>query len=112
MVTGSAPAFQDYTTLVSYCGDCYVTPGHAAVTAGFNWRTENGGCRKDGAGMDNMFYANTNNQIVVQSGYVRTACSEYDGIKYIRNNGYYRSGCANGGVETHLMYCYTWNYSP
>jgi hypothetical protein len=112
-LTASAPAFQDYTTLVSYCGDCYVAPGHGVGTLNLNYRTENGGCRKDGAGYDEFVYFNANNVIVANSGVVRTACSEYDGIRYITiPNGYYKSGCANAGVQTHLMYCYTWNYTP
>jgi hypothetical protein len=112
-LTASAPAFQDYTTLVSYCGDCYLAPGQGTGTVNLNYRTENGGCRKDGAGYNEFVYFNANNVIVVRSGVVRTACNEYDGIRHIDSpNGYYKSGCANAGVQTHLMYCYTWNYTP
>jgi hypothetical protein len=110
VVAASASGFTDYTSFDTYCANCAVYFNQGKVT-GLNYRTDNGACRYDGGGWENVVYMNSSFQVVVSTGSIYTAC-DGPGISYIFNNGYYRSGCLNTNYETQLMYCVTWNYTP
>jgi hypothetical protein len=106
----AAFAFTDYVSENVYANGLNLGPGGYAQ-AGFNYRTENDGCRSDNSGRMSVSYFNTNSVRVTYSGVIWTNC--FNGaVAVLTNNGYYRPRCTNEGTIVFPVSCWAWNYSP
>ncbi len=107
-VAGSAT---DYTSETVYASQQNLGPGGYYQTSGWNYRTENDGCRSNNSGQMSVAYYDTNNVRVTYSGVYYTNCQNLV-TATITNNGYYRARCTNEGTIVFPVSCWAWNYSP
>jgi hypothetical protein len=111
----SVLAFQDYISANTHAGFVMGPGGYDEAQGGegggYNYRTQNTGCRLGNSGLLSVSYYNTSGNRVTYTGPLWTNCAEGLGAQ-IFNNGYFRSRCTHEGTVSWTPYCYTWNYSP
>jgi len=112
-VARSAFAFEDYSSNIVYSNNTYpdVPPFGSRETPGWNYRTQNEICRYNNSGQDGVYYVNSNNIIVYDSGVKWTSCNTNTYAR-LYQNGYFIAGCYNAGTVDHSVWCEAWNYNP
>lgn len=111
----AAPAFQDYTSYTLYWNGV-LQPWDGSIayeefSIGYNYRTDNAGCRHNNSGQMAVSYWNTSGQRVTYSGTGWTNCNT-GAYVIIENNGYYRLSCRNMGFVAWSAKCDSYNYTP
>lgn len=110
LLAPAAFAFQDYTSYTLYY-DNWLSPGYAKESAGFNYRTDNAGCRVGNSGLISVSYLNASGSEVTWSGIGWSNCGTSTYV-IIENNGYYQSQCRHEGSIGWHARCDSYNYTP